>query len=78
MPERVNLIKIKYIDQRFGLGCKLKTKDYRWVIDMRREKLMAKIEGQELDEDLVIPLIRVSFLNAAYVMQLDKGLENLG
>jgi len=45
---------------------------------MRREKLMAKIEGQELDEDLVIPLIRVSFLNAAYVMQLDKGLENLG
>jgi hypothetical protein len=78
MPERVNLIKIKYVDQRFGLECKLKMEDYRRVVGMRREKIMAKIEGREPEEDLVIPLIRISFPNAAYVMQLDKGLENLG
>jgi hypothetical protein len=52
--------------------------DYRRVVGMRREKIMAKIEGREPEEDLVIPLIRISFPNAAYVMQLDKGLENLG
>jgi hypothetical protein len=39
---------------------------------------MAKIEGREPEEDLVIPLIRVSFPNTAYVMQPDKELENLG
>jgi len=44
MPERVNLIKIKYVDQRFGLECKLKMEDYRRVVGMRREKIMAKIE----------------------------------
>jgi hypothetical protein len=78
MPERVNLMKIKYVDQRFGLECKLKTKDYRRVVGIRREEIIAKIEGREPEEDLVIPLIRVSFPNTAYVMQPDKELENLG
>ena len=46
---------------------------------MRRERRMTKIEDKEPKEkDMVIPQIRVSFSNAVYMMQPDKGLENLG
>jgi hypothetical protein len=46
---------------------------------MRRERRMAKIEDKEPgEEDMIIPQIKVSFLKATYMMQPDKGLENLG
>ena len=62
MPRRVNLIKIKCVDQRFWLRYTPKNKDYRWVVGVRRNKRMAEFEGRKLEEeDLVIPLIRVSF-----------------
>jgi hypothetical protein len=44
---------------------------------MRRERRMAKIEDKKPGEE-AIPQIRVSFSKATYMMQPDKGLENLG
>jgi len=43
----------------------------------RREKRI-RIEGRKpKEESLVIPLIRVLFPKTAYIMQPEKGLENL-
>jgi len=77
-PERVNLIKMKCANQRFGLGYKPKKKDHRWVAGRRRERRMARIEWREPEEEeLEIPPLRVSFPKAVYVMQPDKGSESL-
>ena len=78
MLERVNLIKVKFIDQRFELRYKSKKKDYRWVASVRRERRMARIKGTKPKEkELVILPVRVSSPKVAYVMQLNKGLESL-
>jgi hypothetical protein len=76
--ERINIIKIKHVDQRFRLGKKPKKEDYKWAASVRRNKRMAKIKRRKPEEDLTIPPIRVSFLEVVYVMQPDKEMENLG
>jgi len=38
VPERFNPIKMKGVDQRFGLGYKPKKKDHRWAAGRRREE----------------------------------------
>ena len=77
-PERVNLIKMKCFNQRFGLGYNPKKEDHLWAAGRRRERRMARIEGREPEEEeLEIPPLRVSFPKAAYVMQPDKGSESL-
>jgi hypothetical protein len=49
-------IKLKSVDQRFGLGYKLKKDDYKQVAQIRKEARMARIEGRELEEEeFVIP-----------------------
>jgi hypothetical protein len=56
-----------------------KKEDYQWAAGRRREKRKVRIEGREPEwEELEIPPLRVSFPEATYVMQPDKGLENLG
>jgi hypothetical protein len=53
---------VKCADQRFGLGYKLKKKDYRWAAGRKGEKRMARIRERELEEeDLAIPPLKVSF-----------------
>ena len=75
-PERITIIKLKAAEQRFGLGYKPKTEDYKRVDDARREKRMARIEGRKPEEEnFAIPPIKVSFPKAAYVIQPEKGLE---
>jgi hypothetical protein len=79
VPERVNSIKMKGVDQRFGLGYKPKKMDHRWAAGRRRERRIARIEGREpKEEKLEIPPFRVSFPRAAYVMQSDERAESLG
>ena len=79
IPLRSSLIKMKHVDQRFGLGYMPKKEDYQWAAGRRREKRKVRIEGREPEwEELEIPPLRVSFPEATYVMQPDKGLENLG
>jgi len=79
ISERINLIKIKHVDQRFRLGNKPKKEDYKWVASVKRNKRMVKIKRKKPKEkDLAIPPIRVSFLKVVYVMQPDKGMENFG
>jgi len=77
-PKRINIIKLKATEQRFGLGYKPKKEDYKQAAGARREKRMARIEGRKPEEENLATLpIRVSFLKAAYVMQPEKGPENV-
>jgi hypothetical protein len=79
VPEKVNPTKIKYVDQRFGLGYKPNKEDHRWAAGRRSERRMARIEGREPEQEkLEIPPLRVSFPKVAYVMQPDKRAESLG
>ncbi|KAL3609378.1 hypothetical protein D5086_000398 [Populus alba] len=76
-PERINIIKLKAAQQRFGLGYKPNKEDYMRVAGVRRKKIMTRIEGRKPEEEnLAIPLIRISFPKATYVMQPEKGPEN--
>jgi hypothetical protein len=77
VPERVNLIKIKCDDQRFGLGYKPKKEDHLWAAIRIRENRMPKKEDQLEEEELEIHPFIVSFPKAAYVMQPDKRSESL-
>jgi hypothetical protein len=58
MPKRVNLMKLKCVDYRFGLGYKFKREYYKWVASRKREARMAKIEGRELGKEglTILPL----------------------
>ena len=76
MPERVNLIKLKCADQRFGLGYKPRKEDFKRVAQIRRETRMAKIEGRESkDEDLVIPPLHESFCSSTKIIK--DGMRDL-
>jgi len=69
IPLRSSLIKMKHVDQRFGLGYMTKKKDYQWATGRRKEKRRVRIEGREPEwEELEIPPLRVSFPEATYVM----------
>ena len=73
MPRKVNLIKIKCVDQIFELGYKLKKEDYWWAASKMRKKMMTRIKGREPEEeDLAIPPIKFSFAKVANVMQPNK------
>ena len=49
MLEKVNLMKMKYANQRFGLWYKLKKDDYRRVARIKKEARMERIKGRELE-----------------------------
>jgi len=48
--ERVNRIKIKVADKRFGLGFKPK-KDHKRVVMIKQERRLARMEGKKPEED---------------------------
>jgi hypothetical protein len=50
MPERINVIKMKYTDQRFSLCFKPKKEDFKRAAEFKRERRMAQIEGKEPNE----------------------------
>ena len=78
MPERVNAVKIKCADQRFGLGFKPGKADFKRAAEIRREKRVARIEKREPDEDrMEIPPIHVTFPRAAYVIKAEDYEEGL-
>jgi hypothetical protein len=65
-------IKLKSVDQRFGLGYKPKKYDYKQVAQIRKEARMARIEGREPEEEeFVIPPLQVSFPRATEVIRSD-------
>ncbi|KAJ6884344.1 hypothetical protein NC652_031366 [Populus alba x Populus x berolinensis] len=77
--KRVNIMKIKTVDQRFGLGFKPKKDDYQRAARIKRERRLARMEGRKPEEeDIVIPPIHVSFPKSAYVMKPENMMEVLG
>ena len=77
--KRVNMMKIKAADQRFGLGFKPKKDDHKRAARIKRERRLARMEGKKLEEeDIVIPPIHVSFPKLAYVMKPENIMEVLG
>ena len=76
MPERINIIKLKCVDHRFGLGYKTKGEDYKQVAQARKEARMAKIEGRESkEEELVLLPLQVSFRSS--VEEIKSGITDL-
>jgi hypothetical protein len=72
-PERVNLMKIKVANKRFGLVFKPKKDDHKRDIRIKREKRLARIERRKpKEEGIVIPPIHVSFPKSAYVIKPEK------
>jgi len=56
MLEWVNVMKLKCVDQRFGLGYNPKKDDYKHVTMIKRETRMVKIEGMKPEkEEFIIP-----------------------
>lgn len=51
MFEQVNLIKLKYADQRFGLGYKPNKDYYMRVFEIKTEARMTRIKGNELEKE---------------------------
>jgi hypothetical protein len=45
MSDRVNMIKMKCVNQRFGLGFKPERKVYKMAYKNKREKMMVEIRG---------------------------------
>ena len=77
--EKVNIMKIKDADKRFGLGFKPKKDDYQRAARIKRERRLARMEGRKPEEeDIVIPPIHVSFPKSAYVMKPENMTEVLG
>ena len=76
MPERINIIKLKCADHRFGLGYKSKKEDYKRVAQARKEARMAKIEGRESkEEEFVLPPLQVFFHSS--VEEIKSGITEL-
>jgi hypothetical protein len=56
-------------NQRFGLNFKREREDYKRVVDIKRETRLVVLKGKVLEEEeIVIPLIHVSFHKVVYVM----------
>ena len=76
MLERVNLMKLKCADQRFGLGYKPKKDDYKWVISYKIEARIEKIEGQKLEKKgVAISPLRTTF--PRFVKVIKYGMTDL-
>jgi len=72
MPERVNVIKMKCADQRFGLGFRPGKADFKRAAEIRREKRIARIERRESNANRIeIPPIHVTFPRSAYVIKTE-------
>jgi hypothetical protein len=58
MSERINLMKLKCTDHRFGLGYMPKRDDYKRVVNRKRKAIIVKIKGYELEEKgfAILPL----------------------
>jgi hypothetical protein len=62
MPERINVIKMKCVDQRFSLGFKPGKANFKRATELKREKRLARMEGREPNEDRIqIPPIHMTF-----------------
>jgi hypothetical protein len=77
MLERVYLMKLKCVNQRFGLGYKPKKDDYKRISRIKKEVIIVKIEGRELEEEeLTIPSLQTTFLGPTQVISShDEGLK---
>ena len=76
MSGQINVMKLKCMDQRFGLGYKPRKNDYKRAAQIRRKTKMARIEGKEpKEEELVISLLSASFPRSAKV--IIAGITNL-
>jgi hypothetical protein len=73
MLDRINVMKLKYVDQRFGLGYKPKKNDYKRVTKIKRGAKMAKIEGREPEEEeLIILPLQTTFPKLTQVIRSDN------
>ena len=45
MSKRVNMIKMKCVNQQFGLGFKPRRKVYKRISEIKTEKMMVEIKG---------------------------------
>jgi len=73
MLDRINVMKLKYVDQRFGLGYKPKKDDYKRVTKINRGARMTKIEGREPEEEefIILPL-QTTFPKLTQVIRSDN------
>jgi hypothetical protein len=69
--ERINILKIKCADQRFGLGFKPRMKDYKRVAMIKKEKQLARIKGREPNEDRIE-------ISPIHVIRTEDELKSLG
>jgi len=74
----INIIKIKCVDQIFGLSFNTRKKDYHKVAKRKWEKWLARIKGRDSnEEDMDISSIKVTFPHLAYMIKLEKELKRL-
>jgi hypothetical protein len=67
MPRRINVKKMKCVDQRLGLGFKLSKKDHWRFAERKKEKRLACIENV-----IEIPPIHMNFPQPTYMICLEK------
>ena len=78
MPERINVIKMKCADQRFGLGFKPGKADFKRAAELKKERRLARIEGREPNEDQIkIPPIHMTFPQPTQVIQAEGEVERI-
>jgi hypothetical protein len=78
MPERINVIKMKCADQRFGIGFKPRKMDFKRAIESKRERRLAQIERREPDEDRIqIPPIHITFPRPAQMINAEGEIERM-
>jgi hypothetical protein len=62
IPERINMMKMKCVDQRFSLGFKPRRIDYKRAVTIKKERRLTQIEGNRLNKDgKEIPPIHITF-----------------
>jgi hypothetical protein len=78
MPERINIIKMKCVDQRFDLGFKPRKEDFKRAAEFKREMRLARIEGREPNEGRIqIPPIHVTFPRPAQVINGEGEIKRM-
>jgi hypothetical protein len=78
MPERINVIKMKCTNQRFGLGFKPRKEDFKRATEFKRERRMARIEGRKPTEGRIqIPLIHITFPRPAQMINAGGEIERM-
>jgi hypothetical protein len=78
MPERINIIRMKCVDQRFDLGFKPRKEDFKRAAEFKREMRLARIEGREPNEGRIqIPPIHVTFPRPAQVINAEGEIKRM-